>query len=49
MAGETRQAPDSLPETVEKLEEAKQILEGVEAAALSNVALVLSEAAETLS
>jgi hypothetical protein len=50
MAGETtRQAPNSLPATVEKLEEAKRILEDVEVKALSGVALALTEAAESLS
>ncbi len=40
---------DPLSETVGKLEEVRRVLEGVEAAALSGVAMVLIEAAESLS
>ena len=50
MSGEaTRRVPDPLPTTVQDLAEAKRTLEGAEAKALSDVALVLSEAAESLS
>jgi hypothetical protein len=50
IAGETaRQAPNSLPATAEKLEEAKRILTDVEVKALSGVALALTEAVESLS
>ncbi len=43
------QTPNQLPKTARELEEAKQLLEDVEAKALSDVALVLTEAAENLS
>ena len=50
MSGEaTGRVPDRLPTTVRELAEAKRTLEGAEAKALSGVALVLSEAAESLS
>ena len=44
-----RQTPNQLPKTARKLEEAKQLLEDVEAMALSGVVLVLTEAAKQLS
>jgi hypothetical protein len=44
-----RQTPNQLPKTARKLEEAKQLLEDVEATVLSGVALALTEAAESLS
>ena len=49
MGRATGRARNSLPRTVRELAEAKRTLEGVEARALSDVALVLTEAAENLS
>src|SRR5215207_6886372 len=43
-----RQTSNQLPKTVQELEEAKRILEGVEVKALSSVVLALTEAAESL-
>jgi hypothetical protein len=45
----TRQTSNQLPQTVQELEEAKRILEGVEVKALSGVVLALIEAVESLS
>jgi Helix-turn-helix domain len=42
-------APDPLLETAQELGEAKRILEGIEATALSSVAQVLAEVTESLS
>ena len=47
--GLTNGALEPLSETAGKLEEVRRVLEGVEAAALSGVAMVLIEAAESLS
>jgi hypothetical protein len=45
----TRQTSNRIPKTVQELEEAKRILEGVEVKALSSVVTALTEAAESLS
>jgi hypothetical protein len=45
----TKRIQDPLAEKIRELEEAKRILEDVEVKALSGVALVLTEAAESLS
>jgi DNA-binding HxlR family transcriptional regulator len=45
----TKRTQDPLSEKVRQLEEAKRILEDVEATTLSDVALALTEAAESLS
>ena len=44
-----RQTPNQLPKTAQKLEKVKRLLEDVEATALSDVVLILTEAAESLS
>ena len=47
--GKNSARQDPLSRTAEELEEAKRVLEGVEARALSDVALALTKAAESLS
>jgi hypothetical protein len=42
-------SPDLLSQTVQELEEIRRALEGVESTTLSGVALILAEAAESLS